>query len=303
LSNKGELQRTLSRPEDAIRLLEESLTVHRELEARDMEAATLRSLGETHWRLGNHDQALDLHNSALEIYRSTSNRSGEADLLNKIGSVHFNRGDKESAIELFRQALKIHREVGNRSMEAEDKNDMGVSYAYIGNLDKALPSLVEAVMIHEELGSRRLQAISMCNVVNVHLRRGQEWFEAAHAIADAALQIAREIDDLVVEGWALSWKGLALQKLGRESNQSLELFTEAIAKSRAAKNSRGEAGHLGNLGSLYLELGQGKEALDCFQAAVQIMMKSQLDEAFGGRRLEDFKQLIATIEQESKSSP
>ena len=296
LSHKGELLRTLSQPETATKLLEEALSAHNQLGNRDMEAATLRSLGETHWRLGHHDKAWNLHQRALEIYRGTGNRSGEADMINKMGSVQFNRGDKNAAIELFEQALQIHREVGNRSMEAEDKNDIGVSYAYMRNPDKALPPLIDALMIHDELGSRRLRAISMCNIANVHIQR--EYFEAAREIADEALQIAGEVEDQVVESWALSWKGLALKKLGSPPEHSLELFREAVEKSRTAKNKRGEAGHLGNLGILYRELGDTDKALKCFHLAARIMVKNELEEAFGGKRLEDFQQMIAEIESE-----
>jgi tetratricopeptide (TPR) repeat protein len=293
LSYQGELQRKLSRPQRAMELLEQALSIHEELGERRMQAMSLKSMGETQWRLGRHDAALELHRRALDIFASLGDRSGQGDMLNKIGSVRFNQGRHDEAIELFKEALHIHREVGNRSMEAEDLNDMGISYKYRGDVESALPRLVDAFITHRAIGSRRLQAISMCNLSSVYILQGLA--KAAYELAGEALVLAREAEDLVTESWALSYQGLALQRQG-EREAALPLFRDAVETSQRVGDRRGEAGHLGNLGNLCYELGRREEALALVKQAVDVMKAHELTQAFGGRRLADFDAMIASME-------
>lgn len=293
LSYNGELQRKLSRPAQALEILQQALATHEMLGNRAMQAITLRTMGETEWRLGRHEVALALHQRALDIFKAIGDRSGEGDLLNKIGSVRFAQGRHEEAIALFIQALAIHREVGNRSMEAEDLNDMGISYRYLGDLDHALPRLVDAFITHRAMGSRRLQAISMCNLASVYLL--QNLVHAAYDLAGEALSIARATRCLVTESWALSYQGLALRAQA-QPDRALPLLRAALDRSRLVGDKRGEAGHLGNLAAVCGDLGLRGEALALAREAVQLMRANGLTQAFGGRRLEDFDAMMAGME-------
>ncbi len=292
LTHLGELLRTQSRPEEALKLLSRALVIHREQQNEELEAATLKSVGETHWRLGNHETALESHLEALSIFMEAGILQGEGDMYNKIGSVHFNQGEYEKAIAHFEQALAIHKKVRDRSMQAEDLNDMAIAYRYLEKVWKALPPLIEALTIHQATGALRLQAITMCNMANIYVFL--ELPRAALGLANDALRIANDVQALVPKSWALCWKGQALQRLGKRA-EAVEYLTQAVEVAREASNPRGVAGHLGYLGCVYQELGETDRAIDSWAQAVALMNEKSLPEAYGGRQLDEFHELIRQV--------
>ncbi len=296
LTHRGELLRATSLPQEALALLSTALGIHRQLGNDDLAASTIKSMGETHWRLGDHRKALELHLEALEIFVRRRNLGGEGDILNKIGSVRFNEGRHAEAIAYFEKALDIHRKVGNRSMEAEDLNDMAIAYRYLNDVWKSLPPLVDALEIHRTTGGRRLQAITMCNMANVYVSLG--FLPSASSLAEDALRIAEEVRDLVVQSWALSWKAKALQA-GGEHASALPLFEDALGRARGEGNPRSEAGHLGSIAECQEISGNHETALDSYREAIRVMERHELSQAFGGKRIEDFRRKVSELEPKS----
>ena len=292
LTHQGELLRTQSRPEEALKLLGRALVIHRELHKAELEATTLKSIGETHWRLGNHETALESHLAALRIFMEAGILRGEGDMYNKIGSVHFNQGEYEEAIAYFEKAIEIHKTVRDRSMQAEDLNDKAIAYHYLKRVWQALPPLIEALTIHQATGALRLQAITMCNMANIYVHLNLS--DAALLIAEEALGNATQVDALVPKSWALCWKGQALQQLGRR-DEAVAPLREAVQVAKKAKNPRSVAGHLGYLGCLYQELGETDQAIDTWQQAVTLMTEKKLPKAYGGRSLAEFEELIRQV--------
>jgi tetratricopeptide (TPR) repeat protein len=297
LTHRGELLRATSKPREALEVLSTALGIHRQLGNDDLAAHTIKSMGETHWRLGDHRKALELHLEALQIFVRRRNLGGEGDMLNKIGSVRFNEGNHREAIAYFEKALDIHRRVGNRSMEAEDLNDMAIAYRYLNDVWRSLPPLIDALEIHQATGGRRLQAITMCNMANVYLNLG--FLRSARNLAEDALRIAEEVKDLVVQSWALSWKGQALQAEG-DLEPARALFEDALVRARREGSPRSEAGHLGSL-ALWNELyGDPGKAHDLYQEAISVMERHELSQAFGGKRIEDFRARVEALALQSR---
>jgi tetratricopeptide (TPR) repeat protein len=294
LSHYGELQRTQGRADKAIEILGQALDIHRETKDARMEAVTLKYLGETYWRKGNFEKAQELQEMALAIFEKLGNTSGVGDIYNKIGSINFAAGDHRAAVGYFQKALAIHEKVGNKSMAAEDLNDMGAARKYLGELDEAMELLSSALDIHEEVGNRRLQAMTKANISSIHLLQGR--VDDGVRVATEALDVAREAKAAVAETWALNWLGVASEE--REAyGDARKHFESALECSRRAENPRGEAGVLGNLGRLLAQkLGEPKEGLALLEQGRDVMEANDLSQAFGGRRLDDFRELIREIQ-------
>jgi tetratricopeptide (TPR) repeat protein len=297
LTHRGELLRATSRPREALEALSTALRIHRQLGNDDLAASTLKSMGETHWRLGDHRKALELHLEALEIFVRRKNLGGEGDILNKIGAVRFNEGNHAEAIAYFEKALDIHRRVGNRSMEAEDLNDMAIAYRYLNNVWKSLPPLVDALEIHRSTGGRRLQAITMCNMANVYV--SLEFHHSAASLAEDALRIAEEVSDLVVQSWALSWKAQALQAAG-DPESALPMFEDALVRARREGSPRSEAGHLGSIARWHELHGDRDQAHELYREAIAVMERHELSQAFGGKRIGDFRGKVEELAPKSE---
>jgi len=294
LTFSGELERTQSRWESALQLLEQGLAIHRQGGDSRMEAVTLKYIGEVYWRRGRFAEALERYHRAQEICQRDKNVAGQADLLNKIGSVEFNRGNHREAIERFEQALELHEKVGNRTMQAEDKNDMGAAYRYLGEKRIALAYCAQALDIDVALGNRRHEAIVRTNRAALLGDLGE--LDESLREAVTAGQIAEEVGDPTPRGWALCWAGNALRGLGRVEEAEAR-YREAIAIFGKVENPRDLAGSLGMLGALLAaEPGRRAEAKELFAKAVTLMEKPPgLDQALGGRRLADMRAELARL--------
>ncbi len=297
LTFSGELERTQSRWESALQLLEQGLAMHRQGGDSRMEAVTLKYIGEVYWRRGKFAAALERYHRAQEICQRDGNVAGQADLLNKIGSVEFNRGNHRGAIEWFKQALELHEKVGNRTMQAEDKNDMGAAYRYLGEKRLALGLCEQALDIDVALGNRRHEAIVRTNRAALLGDLGE--LDESLREAVTAGHIAEEVGDPTPRGWALCWAGNALRGLGRVEEAEAR-YREAIAICREVENPRDLAGSLGMLAALLAaEPGRRAEARELFAEALAVMEKPPgLDQALGGRRLADLRAELARLGDE-----
>src|SRR6185369_13189249 len=103
LMRKGRLAESRS-------LLEQALTIHRELGNRRFEGATLINLAGHRHSAGDFDVALVLYTEALEINREVGNRQFEGETLSEMARLQFDRGDLAEARRLNVEALAIHAE-------------------------------------------------------------------------------------------------------------------------------------------------------------------------------------------------
>jgi len=293
LSYFGELERIRGHPVEALNLLREALEIHEALGNRTMRAKTLKYTGETLWRMSRLDEALEYYERARSIYEECDDAWGSADMLNKIGSVHFNRGDHETAVEFFSRAVTAHETVGNLSMQAGDFNDMGAAFRYLGRKELALDRFDKAIEMHVQLGNRRLESIARSNRAGVLMDLGRH----AEAIDEAhrAIAIADDVGDPVPHIWALCWEGTALEGLGRYDDAEAR-FSDAVARVRVSSNPRGLAGVLGMYGALLGRFAERRDrSVALIDEAVDVLTQAHLTQAFGGRTIDELKELRAKL--------
>jgi tetratricopeptide (TPR) repeat protein len=289
----GELDRMQGRWNSAIERLTQALELHRKHGDEAMQSKTLKYMGEVYWRKTEFTQARKCYDQAQSIYRKSGNLAGEGDIYNKLGSIEFNRGNHEDAIELFLKALKLHEQVGDHAMQAEDKNDMGAANRYIGNKETALGLFKEACKLDEEIGALRHESIVRCNIAGTLC--DLEKYDDALREAKAARHLGDEVGDPIPRTWSRCWEAAALR--GRERFEEAETaLREALEISRGTENPRGLAGVLSMLASLLAETPVGrKEARDLYGEAVTVMEKTGLDQAFGGKRLNEIRKARAAL--------
>jgi hypothetical protein len=156
--------------------------------------------------------------------------------------------------------------------------------------------MLRALVLHEEVGNRRLQALTKANISSTYLLKGLR--DQGVAMAVDALEIARDADAPVGQSWALMWLGQASEEVG-DFAEARGHWEEALGCARRADNPRGEAGILGNLGVLFWKsLDEPKTGRDHLRSSVQLMTEKKLSQAFGGRRIEEMKSLLAEVERE-----
>ena len=112
---------------------------------------TLNNISRIYHAWGRNEEALKLLEQSLAIRREIGDRAGEAVTLNNISQIYDAWGRYEEALKLLEQSLAIWREVGDRAGEAVTSWNLGLEYERRGDLTRALPLLESSVRIKEAL--------------------------------------------------------------------------------------------------------------------------------------------------------
>ncbi|HYX14317.1 MAG TPA: CHAT domain-containing tetratricopeptide repeat protein [Nostoc sp.] len=135
----------------AIQILQQALTIARELKDQKLEASVLVWLGYNYDNLGQKQKALDFYNQALPLRRAVGDRTGEAVTLNNIGVVYNDLGEKQKALEFYNQALPLYRAVGDRTGEANTLGNIGVLFQSTNRPTEAITNLEQSLKISLEM--------------------------------------------------------------------------------------------------------------------------------------------------------
>ncbi len=108
--------------QQAIEILQQALSIVRELKDQKLEAIALVGLGFNYNRLGEKQKALDYFNQALPLYRAVGDRTGEAVTLGNIGVLFQSTNRPTQAITNLEQSLQLSLEM-RRGLQRENRQN------------------------------------------------------------------------------------------------------------------------------------------------------------------------------------
>jgi len=189
----------------------------------------------------------------------------------KIAEVHIRRigvlADVEDAVKTGWDAVAIFRELGDRAGEAQAHRE--ISYVLWINRDYtgALEANFRALWIHRELEDRRGEAGIVGNIAQVYRNLGDH--EQALWWSEEAARIYRELGDRLGEAMKINTIAAVHRDRGDLATAlSLSLKTLRYDAEVGAKDLLVQ--QHGACGTLYLRLGDPKEALEHFHSAASL---------------------------------
>ncbi len=117
-------------------------------------AEATRSMGFCYVRLSKNDEALPVLDESLSLFKELGDLKGQAVVYEYLGVIKRNRGDLGAALDLLFKAVALSQQTGSSENEAIHHYQLGVTYKYLGNFDKALDSLFKSISIHKENKNR-----------------------------------------------------------------------------------------------------------------------------------------------------
>ena len=247
----------LNRPNEALSIGEEAVTIRRELAAMRPEvfqpvlANSLNNLGVQYDAVGRRDEALAVSEEAVTIQRELASTRPEvfrpalASCLDNLGIRYDVVGRRDDALAVAEEAVAIRRELAAMRPEvfrpalATSLNNLGIRYNAVGRRDDALAVTEEAVAIRRELAAMRPE------VFRPVLATSLNNFGAFYNV------VGRRDDALSVTEEAVTiYRELAAMRP--------EVFRPALAMS------------LNNLGNRYDAVGRGDDAFSVTEEAVAI---------------------------------
>jgi CHAT domain-containing protein len=267
LFEQGNRQDDISQFREAFQSWEQALTIYREIEYREGEAASLGNLGAAFQSLGDYERAIEFHQRYLEISQEIGNWQGVAISLGGLGAAFQSLGQFQTAIEFDQQSLEIKREIGDRQGEANSLENLGIAYCSLGQFQRAIEFQQQSLDISREIGYRQGEANSLGNLGNAYESLGK--YHRAIEFQQQSLDISREIGDRQGEANSLGNLGNAYYSLG-QFQRAIEFQQQSLDISREIGDRQGEANSLGNLGNAYQSLGQFQRAIEFHQQCLDI---------------------------------
>ncbi len=148
----------------AVSLYARSLAASRELGDKRGESATLNNWGSVEWDLGDLGAAQKHYLEALVLYRELGNLLGEAKALNNLSNVVADQGDLSAALAYSEQALRLHRAMGNPRGQSAVLNNLGATYFSLGQYASSRKSYQQALAFHRQSGNAQAEAETLANL-------------------------------------------------------------------------------------------------------------------------------------------
>jgi predicted ATPase/DNA-binding CsgD family transcriptional regulator len=159
--------------ERATVLLEESLTLYRDLGDEMGIASALQTLGSIARERGHYARAVAFHEESLALQRAVGNEEGIARALDGLGFAAWLQEDHERAWTLCTEALTLYRGLEDAEGIAWSLVNLGAVAQYRGDLGRAEALLKESLTLSWEAGYREGVGWSLNELGLVAYRRGE----------------------------------------------------------------------------------------------------------------------------------
>jgi tetratricopeptide (TPR) repeat protein len=152
--------------DDANTLINDSVTVFREVGDEHRAANALGNLGIVLDEAGRYEQAVTAHRTALSIFREFSDRRAEAMALSNLGMSLSQAGRYDEAIGVLKDAVAVLRSTGDRYGEGSALGNLGVAMVRADRYSEAIIVHKEGLAIFREIGDRLLECRILGNLAS-----------------------------------------------------------------------------------------------------------------------------------------
>jgi tetratricopeptide (TPR) repeat protein len=233
------------------------------------EEVSLILLGQAKEKLGERPRALELFQSALTLARALKDLQGQWNCLINIARVFRAAGENFQAVDHTRQALDITRQTGDRLGEQNVLEELAMSHAAVSDFNLAIRAYAEAREIARSLNNQSAVMAILLSMSRVDFRAQQ--LSSAMSYAQQAQTLAGELGD---------WHSLAeillvqarIQRQLKDHHSTVALYEQASDASEKNKEHVTTAGILSELGSYFEKRNDDKNALECYERALQIFI-------------------------------
>jgi CHAT domain-containing protein len=292
--SKRDYDRALASYQQALTIFQELLKIKKG--DRDSfltsEKYTLNPMAAIYFKLGNYQQSLKIYKQLSAIYQEQNDRIGEVQNLNNLGVTYANLSEYGQALAAYQEALtKIKlisdcfRQNPNNGLcyggdEAAIRNNLAALYFSLGQNEQALDFAQQASVIYQKNIVRDYQGLKPQDFELLHDILGKSSLNPAFVRQSSAIRAgvgnAFSAESMVRQGEALNLNNLG-QIYSNQGNdkQALTLYQQALSIYQEINNSLGVAITLNNIAQIYTNLGQYDLAVKFNQQALAIYKKEE----------------------------
>lgn len=245
----GTLAHNMGDNEKARSLLEEALSIWRELGDKEGMANGLNNLGWVACELNDLAKGQSLSEEGLALNRELGQKRGMAVALNNLGWLAHYRGEYDAARRFHEESLALRREIGDRRGIAFALSNLAWAEGYHGSYGKALELLEEPLAIIRSVQDNVLLGWALNVAAMVTYDRGD--YERAAGHCEECISLWEEGGNRSLLAWALTTLG-AIVNDQNEPERARGLLDRGLAIWREIGTLWGIAMALHRLGNVAL---------------------------------------------------
>lgn len=175
----------------AIRCLESSHTMARDIGNRELEAKTEANLAIVYDLEGREQESENASRHCLSYFLETGDLSTASRVSNNLGVLNLSRERYETAAEYFEKTIESCRTIHNKEVLGASLVNAGYCYARTGDISRSVAYTDEAVTIFKEPHNMNMLALAYRNYGYLEFRNSNlhgafEWFEKSVRAAKAS---------------------------------------------------------------------------------------------------------------------
>ena len=242
------------------------LALSQRLKIVQAQAQALGNLGIAYQKLGDYPKSIKSNQQALVIFKSLNMGSAEGQLLSNLGNTYAIIGDYDGAIVVYKRSLEIARSSKNLQQQGNVLSNLGAVYTNKGDDRKALEYYQESLTIAQSLKDIPLQIGVLINLGTTHYLLGDR--DLGTKESEQAVILAKQIENPQLLGDVLSNLGLIYADR-REYAKAIASHQQSVQIASAGKNPRTEALARNNLAHTFLETNQLAAAQQQLRSAIE----------------------------------
>jgi len=174
----------------ALKLVDESIALAREVGDPHLVATMLRGAGVVYHTAGRLDDARRMYDEALELLERSGDSRLAIDIQNQIGIIANERGDFDAALAILNDCVAASRTTGDHRQLSRHLESMANAQLGLGDLDGASASWTESLGIERELNNPLGMVYSLGGLALVAAARKDD--ERALRLASVVDRLSRE---------------------------------------------------------------------------------------------------------------
>lgn len=159
------------------------------------------------FELGRMDEARQRFEALMGLALAERHEEMQAHAANNLGTIASLRGDHEAALCHYGRCLRLYERLDQVRGVAQTTYNQGLTYSELGRFADAVTQFDRAIALSESIGHTSVVVMARTARAELEVRRGDAGL--GRALADRAIELAREIDDPVSIAEALRVRALA----------------------------------------------------------------------------------------------
>jgi LuxR family maltose regulon positive regulatory protein len=216
---------------------------------------------------GNLDAATSALDTAASVLKARRDREGQIAAAVQLSILTYRKAEYGPALRVAQQAIDAAEQAGLLDLKAQAERYLGLCHFALGDLAAAEATLSRTVPYLEQNGQNYNLALAQHDLARI-LKASGKTTQAMKA-QWAAMALWREQGNLGQLAIALNNTGWDRHMLGHYE-EALGLYAEALGLARRAGSGRAEILVLASQGDLLAELGDLRQAAECYGRALDL---------------------------------